>query len=387
MRHSQFSTRLRRRKKLRQKTFSNVVIFLVVLIPIYPAFGSYMQEYTGAVVRGDYDRSTIIDAYDGTTGQETIEDTVDVETDDQVVEPPVEEIVPVPPQVVVTQPIPADTPSKIIDDKKRALYTTHIVRSGDNLWSIAQKYGVSLSQLRSKNNLANDRLSINQKIIIPQISGVQYSVEKWDTLITIAEKYGIKDIDTILIANDMTSGATLRVGRSLLLPHPTKDPAKKIVAQPTPKAPEKKTVAQKITTPAPAKVTPKKEVVNTQQTISYGGYTLDLKVTKGCRWFVWGNCTCFVAKYKKVTWRGNAKDWLRNAQRQWVSTGKSPKPGAIIVYHGPGFPPAYGHVGIVMEVGENDMIIKDMNYRALNEITTRRESFDNPAIIGYIYVD
>ena len=44
-------------------------------------------------------------------------------------------------------------------------------------------------------------------------------------------------------------------------------------------------------------------------------------------------------------------------------------------------------VGIVMEVGENDMVIKDMNYRALNEVTTRRENFDNPAIIGYIYVD
>ncbi len=40
-----------------------------------------------------------------------------------------------------------------------------------------------------------------------------------------------------------------------------------------------------------------------------------------------------------------------------------------------------------MEVNEDHMIIKDMNYRALNEVTTRRESFGNSAIIGYIYVD
>lgn len=40
-----------------------------------------------------------------------------------------------------------------------------------------------------------------------------------------------------------------------------------------------------------------------------------------------------------------------------------------------------------MEVGDEGMVIKDMNYRALNEVTTRRESYDNPAIIGYIYVD
>jgi hypothetical protein len=40
-----------------------------------------------------------------------------------------------------------------------------------------------------------------------------------------------------------------------------------------------------------------------------------------------------------------------------------------------------------MAVNDDHMIIKDMNYRALNEVTTRRESFNNPAIIGYIYVD
>lgn len=40
-----------------------------------------------------------------------------------------------------------------------------------------------------------------------------------------------------------------------------------------------------------------------------------------------------------------------------------------------------------MEVNEDDMIVKDMNYRALNEITTRKESFNNKAILGYIYVD
>jgi len=40
-----------------------------------------------------------------------------------------------------------------------------------------------------------------------------------------------------------------------------------------------------------------------------------------------------------------------------------------------------------MQVDDDYMIIKDMNYRAINEVTTRRETFNNPAIIGYIYVD
>ncbi len=41
-----------------------------------------------------------------------------------------------------------------------------------------------------------------------------------------------------------------------------------------------------------------------------------------------------------------------------------------------------------MEVGEDYIIVKDMNYSALNQITTRRENYrNNAAIKGYIYVD
>jgi surface antigen len=95
-----------------------------------------------------------------------------------------------------------------------------------------------------------------------------------------------------------------------------------------------------------------------------------------------------VAKYKNVTWRGNAKQWLKNAQKAGAPTGSDPKPGAIIVYDGSGYSPYYGHVGIVMEVSGDDIVVKDMNYSALNQITTRRENFKtNKAIKGYIYVD
>jgi surface antigen len=77
------------------------------------------------------------------------------------------------------------------------------------------------------------------------------------------------------------------------------------------------------------------KVVATPKTLTYGTYSLNLKVEKGCRNFAWGNCTCFVAKYKNVTWRGNAKQWLKNAQKAGAATGQDPQPGAIIVYDGP----------------------------------------------------
>jgi LysM repeat protein len=374
MKSSQFSTRLRRRQQFRQKTWNNLVIGVIVLIPIYPAFGSYMQDYTGAIVRGEYDQSTIIDAQDGTTGEDTFDilDIVDVETVD-VLQPEIPAVVP--------EPVLPEPPPSLPIDKKRSLYLTHVVASGDTLSTLAQKYDVSLSALREVNNLSDNFLALKQKLIIPRIKGVSYTVQKGDTLSTIAEKYGITQAQNILLANDLQQGGVLSIGKVLLLPNPTKDPTKKVVNNP----PTKKPVAT--TTNKTKTASPKKETPTEIKTLTYGGYSLDLKVEKWCRSFAWWNCTCFVAKYKNVTWRWNAKDWLKNARKQGVATGDTPKPGAIIVYHGPGFPPAYGHVGIVMEVGDEGMVIKDMNYRALNEVTTRRESYDNPAIIGYIYVD
>lgn len=379
-----FSTHLRRQKHFRQKTLSNLALFLVVLVPIYPVFGSYMQSYTGVVVRGEYDRSTILASYDWETGEGTsdfIQDLVQEAPETTLLEP---ETAPVltPPQPEVIQPVAEPI------DPKRWLYVTHTVVRGDTISTIAQKYGIPIATLRSMNNLNSDILSINQKVVIPRINGVQYAIQKWDTLSTIAQKYGIKDINTILIANDMSRNSTLSVGKKLLLPNPTKDPTKKPAPKPVVATKKPASAAPK---PAPRQPAPKaaavKEAVRDQQNIAYGDYSLSLKINKWCRNFVWGNCTCFVAKYKNVSWRGNAKDWIRNAKKQWKSTGNDARPGAIIVYHGPWFPPAYGHVGIVMAVNDDHMIIKDMNYRALNEVTTRRETFNNPAIIGYIYVD
>ncbi|MBP6921052.1 LysM peptidoglycan-binding domain-containing protein [Candidatus Gracilibacteria bacterium] len=379
---NKFSTRLRRQKQFRQKTLSNLAFLLVLIVPIYPVFGSYMQSYTGVVVRGEYDRSTILASYDWETGETTSDF--------------IETLVQTPPETTLIAPEPSPEPEPTAEeapkqtiDPKRGLYVTHTVVRGDTISTIAQKYGIPIATLRTMNNLNTDILSINQKITIPRINGVQYAIQKGDTISTIAQKYGIKDMNTILIANDMSRNSKLSVGKQLLLPNPTKDPTKKPVPQ-VAKAPAPVDNTAKKAAPAPAPVAKKALVVQTPKdplNITYGGYSLSLKVSKGCRNFVWGNCTCFVAKYKNVTWRGNAKDWIRNAKKQGVPTGNDPRPGSIIVYHGAGFPPAYGHVGIVMAVNDDHMIIKDMNYRALNEVTTRRESFNNPAIIGYIYVD
>lgn len=131
--------------------------------------------------------------------------------------------------------------------------------------------------------------------MIPTIRGVEYTVKKGDTLSVIAAQYGVTNLYHILVANDLANASKLRIGQKLLLPNPTKDPNPK-KTQPTPVA-SQKTPAKK----APVKVAD--AAVSTPKTLTYGTYSLNLKVEKGCRNFAWGNCTCFVAKYKNVSWR------------------------------------------------------------------------------------
>uniref|UniRef100_UPI0030C7F6BA LysM peptidoglycan-binding domain-containing protein n=1 Tax=Enterococcus faecium TaxID=1352 RepID=UPI0030C7F6BA len=44
---------------------------------------------------------------------------------------------------------------------------SHTVRNGETLWSIAQKYDSSVEAIKQKNNLKNDFIRINQKLVVP----------------------------------------------------------------------------------------------------------------------------------------------------------------------------------------------------------------------------
>jgi LysM repeat protein len=103
---------------------------------------------------------------------------------------------------------------------------------------------------------------------------VEYIVKKGDTLSVIASKYGVNNLYHILVANNLTNAAKLRIGQKLLLPNPTKDPnPKKPQIVPTTK------VATKTPSTPPAKA-PAKKVTSAPKTLTYGTYSLDLKVDK-----------------------------------------------------------------------------------------------------------
>lgn len=44
-------------------------------------------------------------------------------------------------------------------------------------------------------------------------------------------------------------------------------------------------------------------------------------------------------------------------------------------------------MGIVVDVTDDYVILKDMNYRSINEVTIRKVPKDDSTIDGYIYID
>lgn len=108
----------------------------------------------------------------------------------------------------------------------------YIVKSGDTLYSISKKYGVSVDTIKSINNLTSNDLYIGEKLIINNIYNsnislgsscfgdgyvevkyLNYTVKKGDNLYNISKKYGVS-VDSIMKLNNLIS-SSLSIGQIL----------------------------------------------------------------------------------------------------------------------------------------------------------------------------
>lgn len=101
--------------------------------------------------------------------------------------------------------------------KESNIYT---VKKGDSLWLIANKYGTTIDELKSANNLKSNTLSIGQTLIIPEkkenTNKISYVVKKGDSLWLIANKYDTT-VEKIKSTNNLKSN-TLSIGQVLVIP-------------------------------------------------------------------------------------------------------------------------------------------------------------------------
>lgn len=235
------------------------------------------------------------------------------------------------------------------------------IKEGDTISSIAASFGLKTQTLLWANDLQERSIIKPGDLldILPK-DGLMYKVKKGDTLGAITQTYK-SDVNEIIAFNNNLDSDQIVAGEEIFLPGGIMPPP------PAPK-PKPKTIAGQDSFQPPTVLSRR-------------------PAGSGCNGFPYGYCTYYVAQKRCVTWRGDAKYWLANAQAQgysvcWGNSSCEPAPGAIMVTNENS---RWGHVVYVEAVDDNKVTISEMNRFGFGK-TSRRVLNKNDWIIrGYIY--
>lgn len=120
-----------------------------------------------------------------------------------------------------TQSVP---PAAETQDSNTSQFTTYIVKSGDTLFNISQKYNIKWDLIAQVNSLAEPYvLHAGQTIKIPQattskVPGKIYTVGVNETLSDIAQKFNVTTDDIIAVNPNLQKSDLVTTGQVIKLP-------------------------------------------------------------------------------------------------------------------------------------------------------------------------
>jgi len=252
-----------------------------------------------------------------------------------------------PPITVTPQVLGALAEGSEFEEARRAIIQ-YTVREGDSLWSIAQKFNISIDTIVWANDVDSALIRPGQKLLILPVSGVMHLVEEGDTVSSIAKKYKT-EADKIISFNDLAGDADIFEGEVLIIPDG------------------------------------QMPYYSAIQPVSLGSLSTNNFYGLSHN-YPYGQCTWWVAQKRAIPSWGHAKDWLANAAAQGYSTCRGrycvPQFGAVVSLVGD---PIYGHVAYVERVRGDKIVISEMNYIGWGRMNYRTLRVGDPQILGYIY--
>ncbi|WP_428791073.1 LysM peptidoglycan-binding domain-containing protein [Vibrio profundum] len=120
---------------------------------------------------------------------------------------------------VPSRSTPNIAPRKVSDFETKIV--THVVQRGDYLGRIADKYKVSVAQIKKENSLRSNTLFVGQKLNISvslrDLPLRKYKVRRGEYLGKIASRYGVS-VSSLRRVNKLTTNE-LAIGQVLIIPH------------------------------------------------------------------------------------------------------------------------------------------------------------------------
>ena len=124
-----------------------------------------------------------------------------------------------------------------ISQKPRDKIITYTVQKGDTLSTIARKFGISVETIQWENNISGENITIGDELRILPVTGVSYKVGSGETIYTIAKKL---DTDAQKIVNfpfnDYANPETFSLvsGQTLIVPDGVKPSEQPSYVRPRP---------------------------------------------------------------------------------------------------------------------------------------------------------